>query len=138
MLHPADAVFHLQRNENFVSAEGLVTDGVKFSHCPTGPCRLVSWVSLRCAVDFLQGSPLITRLQFGIASFVCSSVATVCRTAMPQPRGSARLSWTVISLQLFIDGKQIDVYCQRRPLMLATRKGVLYLNRTCVFQGRAL
>lgn len=59
-------------------------------------------------------------------------------TAMPQPRGRARLSWTIISLRLFIDGKQIYVYCQRRPLMLVTRKGVLHLNRTCVFQGRAL
>jgi len=140
MLHPADAAFRWQRTENFVSAEGLAADRVTFYHCPTGPWGLVNWLSLRCAVDFLQGLPPITPLHLGVASFVTSSAATVHRIchASAQRLSSARVSQTVISLQLFVSGKHIGVYCQKRTLMLATRKGVLHLNRTCVFQGQAL
>lgn len=83
----------------------------------------------RCAVAFLQGLTVITRLHFSTASFVIS-VTWPIGWAMPQPRGSARFSQTISSLQLFTDGKQIGVYSQRSPLMLATRNRVVHLNRT--------
>lgn len=84
---------------------------------------------LRCAVAFLQGLTVITRLHLalpvlsllwhGLEDGPCLSSG-----------GSAGLSRTIISQQLFADGKQIGLYGQRNPLMLATRKGVVHLNRT--------
>lgn len=50
---------------------------------------------------------------------------------MPQPRGSARLSQTIIPLQLLTDGKQIGIYMAGEVLLgRSTSERVVQLNRT--------
>lgn len=120
MLHSADEASCLQRTKNFLSAERFMANPVTFSHCTAGPWSLVSWASLKCAVVFLQNLA-ITMLKFDIVNFATSSVATACGIC----HASAQRLSEGLSDHLLT--KQTYVYCQRRPLILATSKGALHL-----------